>query len=240
MNYAEKERAALSRGQLSKRFGPRLSQWGAERRKAWSIDDSWSVDRFRRLIEQFQSNYKWQVLTEPAEIVAIDKWMQRHLNCIESRFGFLDRRHMDDDDRPLRLSIDEIEAKFRAEQPGITRQRLRSLLHRSTRKGILVRVAHGQYEEADEHHWSKHPTPPWLDREDDGYEQWRLRSAQREEVRRLVLVAHYVLPLPAARKARQFGLSERKYYYALCEAMAWFLPVREMEALEDKCAVIQR
>lgn len=231
MNYAARERAAISRRHLSKRFGPKLAQWGTERRGAWQVDDSWSVDRFRRHIEQLRSNYSWQLLTGHADVVALDKWMQRYLRCVKIR-PFV-RYRPREEDRPRRLSIDDIESKFRESQPNITRARLRTLLHRSARKGILFRVAHGQYEEADEYHWSKFPNPPWLDRDDDGYEQWRLRSALREDCRRLVLAAHYVLPLPAARKARQFGISERRYYYALSEALVWFLPENESERLES-------
>jgi hypothetical protein len=231
VNYAARERAAISRRHLSKRFGPKLAQWGTERRRAWQIDDSWSVDRFRRHIEQLRSNYSWQLLTGHADVVALDKWMRRYLRCVQLRPVV--RYSRINIDLPRRLSIDEIESKFRESQPNITRARLRTLLHRGTRKGFLARVAHGQYEQADEYHWSKHPDPPWLDRDDDGYERWRLQNARREECRRLVLATHHVLPLPAARKARQFGISERRYYYALGEALLWFLPDNEAERLSE-------
>ncbi|MGE0031034.1 MAG: hypothetical protein AB7O21_20120 [Gammaproteobacteria bacterium] len=229
MNYEAKRRATLSKWRLSKRFGPKLVQWGVERRRAWQIDDSWSVDRFRRHIEQLRSDYSWQVLTGTKDVVALDKWMQRLLRCVRPRPIVRDPRLKIE--LPQRLSIDDIERKFRAEQPDITRARLRTLLHRGTRKGFLFRVAQGQYEQADEYHWSKEPDPPWLQRDDDQYEEYRKRAAHREECRRLVLAAHYVLPLPAARKARQFRISERRYFYDLNDALLRLVPGKEAERL---------
>jgi hypothetical protein len=227
MNYEVQRRAELSKRHLPKRFGGQLTQWGAARRSAWRIDDSWSVDRFRRLIEQLRSDYSWQVLTGSKDVVALDKWMQRYLACLRPRPIFRDPRITFEP--PPHLTIDEIERKFRAEQPGITRARLRTLLHRSARNGNLYRVAHGKYEHADKYHWSRYPDRSWLYRNDDKYEEWRKRSEQREDCRRLVLATHYVLPLPAARKARQFGISERRYFYDLNDALTRLLPEKEAE-----------
>ena len=108
-SYEAKRRAALSKRHLPKRFGRPLSQWGFARRKAWHIDDSWSVDRFRRHIEQLRSDYSWQVLAGSADVVAIDKWMQRYLACVRPRPTFRDPRIRIE--LPQRLSIDEIESE---------------------------------------------------------------------------------------------------------------------------------
>ena len=50
-----------------------------------------------------------------------------------------------------------------------------------------------------------------------------------KNVRRLLLAAHYVLPLPASRKARQFHISERRYFYDLNDALTRLLPKRDAE-----------
>lgn len=180
------------------------------RRQAWHISDSWSVDQLRSHIQVVKSNGSWELLRQPADVAELDRWMRCHLDCEPKRH----RRYVS----AVQLSVDDIANKMNMELPTLTRPQLRTLLHRATRKGIVTRVSRGRYEETREHESFERLIAEY---DDPSYERWK----RLHDRNKLVLLAHYLLHhLPAYRKARQLGLSDRAYFYALNEGLEPLAP----------------
>jgi hypothetical protein len=106
---------------------------------------------------------------------------------------------------------------MKAEFPDFTREKLRSLLARLSRKDVLRRLERGVYLK-----------PSWWEgdevgerRDDDPeHDRWLERYERRRLACSTALFVHYLLPhLRSYRKAKALNLSERTYYYRIGEAI---------------------
>lgn len=212
MNYAATERAALSRRHIGKRYGQLLSRWADARRNEWRIDDSWTVERLLTHITALRETNEWKLLEKPKALVRIDRVVRIFLSC--------EPRRVLPNDEPARLTIEQIEQRMCTDMPDLSRARLRSLLHRATRKDVVIRLKRGQYEESsDESFWHRR----WAKLDEDEREsegRWMRRAWIKEQRCASVFACHYLLShVSSYRKARQLSMSDRAYFYALNGAL---------------------
>lgn len=178
------------------------------------MDESWSVERLLTHITALRETAGWKLLEKPKVLLRLDRVIRIFMSC--------EPRRVLPNDEPNRLTIDQIEQRMRADMPDLSRARLRSLLHRATRKDVVVRLKRGQYEEStDESFW--HRRRATLDEEErEREERWMRRAWIKEQRCASVFACHYLLShLPSYRKARQLGMSDRAYFYALNGALDW-------------------
>lgn len=124
-------------------------------------------------------------------------------------------------------SLQEIVRRAALEIPGVKPARMRHLLARETKAGRLKRTARGRY---------IHPPREWrwLEPEeryphDEAEARWEDRARRFSQQNADVLLVHYLIPLPAYRKAKALGISDRTYYYRLAHALRAFEMWLEVE-----------
>ena len=106
---------------------------------------------------------------------------------------------------------------------------MRHLLAREAKAGHLKRTARGRYIQPPRE-WR------WLEPEeryphDEAEARWEERSRRYSQLNADVLLVHYLMSLPAYRKAKALGISDRTYYYRLAQALRSFESYFEIEGL---------
>lgn len=217
MGDAADERAANSARRLTRTHGALLRRWAGARRRSWGIIDTTTVDEIVRLLSDRIESGRWEPLSSVMRDVAgADHAVRAVCGVFTSRApeDFAGKRFVGGE---LAMTIDEIHNAVRDESPALTREKLRKLLHKGSRRGSLMRVKRGMYIEAPRR-WRRWAEIRDEEQRDNAFQE---RYDRRRFVSASVLLVHFLLPrLASYRKAKALGIAERTSFYHLTEVMA--------------------
>jgi hypothetical protein len=215
MKYAAKERAELSHQRLTLRWGSMLKQWAAARRLAWRLDSPRTPLELLRRIDLFRStDALWDVLERQGpELRRLDRAMCHVADCRWFRHRPLGEQFMEH-------SVQELARRAALEVPGVKPARIRYLLAREEKAGRLQRTARGRYQQSPRDWRWLEPEERYAHQEED--ERFFARYQRAREHQANVLLVHYLVVLPAYRKAKALSISDRTYYYRLARGLELF------------------
>jgi hypothetical protein len=195
-----------SRARLTLTYGQLFKRWATLRYAAWNIDAQWTPHQLLLHIGELRAASGWHLPETKAQDVKDIDWIIRMIA------GCGGTGSWDGQEDYLPRSIPELVNRVGKEIPGLKPGRIRYLVSKNTRTGLLWRVGRGTYERA----------PYRRDRVWDAEleAQWAEKVAVREANQLAVFLCHYLLPhLKTYRKLRDLEISERTYYYWLSGAI---------------------
>jgi hypothetical protein len=215
MNYAAQERSVRSRQYLTLKWGPSLKRWAAARRSAWQIEPHYlPLELLARINFLRAGGILWDLLEDKEpEILELDRAVCHLAGCQWFHWEPPPPWY----ESYMEHSLQELVHRASLELPAVKPARIRHLIARDARSGRLKRTGRGRYVRAPRE-WK------WLEPEeryerDEQDAHWQARYERSRQDRADVLLVHYLIRLPAYRKSKALGISERTYYYHLGQAL---------------------
>jgi hypothetical protein len=199
-----------------------LKHWAAARRLAWRLDPTCTpLELLGRVDLLRNTDALWDLLDlQEPELRRLDRAMCHVADC-----RWFHHRPLE---QFMEHSVRELASRAALQVPGVKPARIRYLLARDEKAGRLRRTARGRYEQSPrEWRWLE-PEERYAHQEEDERSFARYQCAREHQAN--VLLVHYLVVLPAYRKAKALSISDRTYYYRLARGIELFQSSFEIQS----------